>query len=93
MTIITQRDVLMYAIGLIDFLGYMGSDTVEQREKLSIIIGQIRDQYMPKTDPEVILKVVDELRTQNLIEFITSIMKNDMTKKLQSDTIAKDKGT
>ncbi len=84
MTIITQRDVLMYAIGLIEFLGQMGTDTKEQREKLAEIIIKIRNEYMPKTSPEVISKVIDELRSQNLIEFITAIMKGDIKKNIQA---------
>ena len=90
MTIITQRDVLMYSIGLIEFLGQMGADTKEQREKLSEIIIKIRDQYMPKTSPEMIAKVIDELRSQNLIQFITAIMKGDLKKNLQSQQKTKD---
>jgi len=92
MTIITQRDVLMYAIGLIEFLGYMGADTVGQREKLTEILTKVKDEYMPKTNPEVIAKVIDELRTQNLIEFMTAIMKGDLTKNIQTKTKPKDKG-
>jgi hypothetical protein len=80
----------MYSIGLIEFLGQIGTDTKEQREKLAEIIIKIRNQYMPKTSPEMIAKVIDELRSQNLIEFITAIMKGDLKRNIQSSAKTKD---